>query len=564
MSFFLLPKEKLVNSYACKHKRNLNGTMHISNIRVWWVPDSNVADKISEVDIPMSEIDIHKDVQSVDQDKRSVLLIKTQDSSKTFSFSDANFQRTVKAVVKDLNIAKKEFEEIGMDSEEKYKLTKLMENDYLKQLFKDLVETGKITDEEFWGTMTDIKQFNRKEVESKMEGGVSNKRLVISNKYILDSNSAEINLEKADAIRLLNEYPKLKELYELKVNDDENEEKEFWEYYLKKNYDYRTEIFGGENPIYTGSNERDEKTYEDKYINKDIFMVNEDSDDEKDRELARKLRKIDPSINVIFNKDDELKPEGYGNYQPTITAEIGMDDQQIKGIKHLKALEKEEEDNQKLLWKYNAYSERILSKNADDKIAVSDIQRYKSNKGPHDVDMKTEGSKMRSALNPDKHKSISKEQIQKNLSKIQKFSLTISEFKSKPLHLGSWFPNESETKNYLENITSKAYKTTLRVKSEDIEKRIPENILAQQHFYQQKHDKLLQLFYQKFPISNPSDLEKVLGMKDTIMRLGKEISDLMKKMNKDQEYKKYTSIYEPMKTTLITVLHKIKDLKPDE
>jgi hypothetical protein len=86
MSFQLLPKEKLINSYPCKHRRNLNGKMHITNIRVCWIPDGDANEKSNEVDIPMSEIDVAKHVQSVDQDQRSVLMIKTDVKPQTFRY----------------------------------------------------------------------------------------------------------------------------------------------------------------------------------------------------------------------------------------------------------------------------------------------------------------------------------------------------------------------------------------------------------------------------------------------------------------------------------------------
>ena len=453
-----------------------------------------------------------------------------------------------------------------MDSEAKFKLTKLMETEYLKQLFKDLVQTGKITEEEFWNSMTDIKQFSRKEKESNMESGVSNKRLIISNKYILDTNSAEINFEKPDAMRLLNEYPRMKQLYDLKVTEDPETEKDFWEYYLKKNYEYRTEIFGGENPIFTGTTEKDEKVYEDKYVNKDIMMAVDD-DEEEIKEQAiinQKLRNIDPSVNFILNKDDELRPEGYGDFQPTMGVEAGSDEPFGKGVKTMKKMQREQEENEKILGKYNKYSERILSKNANDEFAVKDVERNKSKSKiiPLDVHMKSDATKYITNGKNKKSKQLSQEQINKNSERIKKFSQKLSEHKDKIFPFSSCYPASKDAHEYLEGVIFKAYKTTLRVNSEDIEKRIPENILQQQNFFQHKHDKLLEFFYNKFPITNknPGDLDKVIGMKATIMKLGKEISDLMKKMNAHPEYKKYTSVYEPMKQTLIVALQKIKNI----
>jgi polyhydroxyalkanoate synthesis regulator phasin len=189
-------------------------------------------------------------------------MINVEGKGKTFSFYEGDFKTTVEQVKNSMIKAKNEFNKIGMDEEAKFKLSKLMETDYLRQLFKELVQSGKISEDEFWNTMTDIKQFSRKDKESKMEGGISNKRFVVSINHILDKDSAEINFEKTDAVRLLKEYPKLKRIYEMTVTEDPATEKQFWEYYLKKNYEYKTEIFGGENPIYTGREERDEKAYE--------------------------------------------------------------------------------------------------------------------------------------------------------------------------------------------------------------------------------------------------------------------------------------------------------------
>jgi hypothetical protein len=43
-------------------------------------------------------------------------------------------------------------------------------------------------------------------------------------------------LESKEASRLLHEYPKLKEFYDLQMGSKEIEEKEFWKQFLKKNF----------------------------------------------------------------------------------------------------------------------------------------------------------------------------------------------------------------------------------------------------------------------------------------------------------------------------------------
>jgi len=150
-------------------------------------------------------------------------------------------------------------------------------------------------------------------------------------------SAAEINFKKQDAIRLLNEYPKLKELHELKVTDSEDSEREFWDYFLKKNYEYKTEVFGGENPVFIGFTERDEKEFQDKYVNFDIVMQPEDNEEDTEKvEVEQRLRKADKGVNFILNMDDENKPKGYGDFQPTMTVELAADGEETKDIKQLK------------------------------------------------------------------------------------------------------------------------------------------------------------------------------------------------------------------------------------
>lgn len=418
--------------------------------------------------------------------------------------------------------------------------------------------------------MADTKYLDRKEMESKMETGIrsaSNPLLVISNQQIIDSNSAEINLRKEDAIRLLNEHPKLKEMYNLKVNSqNESDEKEFWETFLKKNFNYKTEIYGGENPVYIGWTETDEKAYEDKYFN--IMQIDDDDDDE-DKEKVKfnnKLRKIkgDSSVNLILNRDDETRPAGYGDFKPTMAIELGINDDAVRDDKSMKQQRKEEAENQKLLDRYNKYSERILERNANDEQAINDVDRnkFRDKEIVKDIIMRKEETR-KSNLVPNKCKVLDQNEVAKNTMKIQKFSAKLNSLNQTTFDLKSCFPKTEKAMVYLEEITGKAYKTTLRVNSDDIESKIPAEVLQRQNFYQNKHDKLLELFYSKFPTTeNKEDLQKVKDMKfdKIITSLGREIRTLVTKMNEHKDYKKYTSVYEPMLTTLKTALNKIKDL----
>ena len=151
----------------------------------------------------------------------------------------------------------------------------------------------------------------------------------------------------------------------------------------------------------------------------------------------------------------------------------------------------------------------------------------------------------------------------KNLNKIKQLSFGLQKLQGSSINLKTGFPWKSSSENYLEDVTSRAYKTTLRVNSINIENNVPKNMLEKLWTYQKKHDKLLELFYSMLPIKeeNKESFEKVLAVEGIIRSLGKEISDLIKQMNKDNEFKKFSSILEPMKTTLIKAVNNFKETK---
>lgn len=288
--------------------------------------------------------------------------------------------KTARIAFKDILEAKAEFEKIDIGPEEAYKLVKLMDTPHLRELFQDLVESGQISEEEFWSTAVDIKQFKMKEKEYFMENGVSNKRMIISNEYFRDTNSSEICLQKSDAIRLLNDYPNISLLHSKHVTDKENSEKEFWEYILKKNFEYRTEIFGGSNPEYIGFSEQEEKLYEDRFLNNiktsaSMYITNSDAimqpvDENDNTEILNKLRAIKGSVNIIMNSDFDPKPEDLDWYVNDLNEEK-------KGKKNEKISEKTE----KLINKYNKNSERILLKNTNEEVTekayITDFSKMK-------------------------------------------------------------------------------------------------------------------------------------------------------------------------------------------
>lgn len=94
--------------------------------------------------------------------------------------------------------------------------------------------------------------------------GIANKQFFLLPRYNTKTEKSEFTLEESDCKRLLKEFVELRKKYEenvpLKISEGE-----FWSEFLNKNYQYRTEIFNGNNPIFIPFH-HDEKVYEDQNI----------------------------------------------------------------------------------------------------------------------------------------------------------------------------------------------------------------------------------------------------------------------------------------------------------
>ena len=89
-------------------------------------------------------------------------------------------------------------------------------------------------------------------------------------------------------------------------------EKDFWQRILKKNEEFRTEIFNGNNPIWVPSicsaNE-----YEKKYIKSTEGHV--EAAEKRDAANKAQLRKVDLEVNLLMNSDRVGRAKGYGQYE---------------------------------------------------------------------------------------------------------------------------------------------------------------------------------------------------------------------------------------------------------
>jgi hypothetical protein len=109
------------------------------------------------------------------------------------------------------------------------------------------------------------------------------------------SQKTEFSLEPSDCQRLLQEFPDLQASFETRV-PLKSTEGEFWQVFLSKNFQYNTEIFLGNNPIFVPF-KTDERNYTDKYIHNPQELLKSNTD--KDQALKQKKALID--VNYLEN-----------------------------------------------------------------------------------------------------------------------------------------------------------------------------------------------------------------------------------------------------------------------
>ena len=79
--------------------------------------------------------------------------------------------------------------------------------------------------------------------------GISNRPFILLRRLNAQTQKSTYSLEESDCIRLLKEFPELRSGYDSVVPLKKSEQ-EFWEEFLKKNLQNKTEIFGGNNPLF--------------------------------------------------------------------------------------------------------------------------------------------------------------------------------------------------------------------------------------------------------------------------------------------------------------------------
>lgn len=141
------------------------------------------------------------------------------------------------------------------------------------------------------------------------------------------------------------------------------QEKDFWEEFLKKNLAFRTEIFGGNNPLFVPYL-TDEKDYEDRYIHNVELILNPLSKEE----ILGTDKKRQPLLDVDYVRNTMMldMPSGYGAFesQQEVEAELERLESVAGDLQSLGKKEKSERVNaKKIINKYNGTSQRIIESN---------------------------------------------------------------------------------------------------------------------------------------------------------------------------------------------------------
>jgi len=191
------------------------------------------------------------------------------------------------------------------ESEALQRASLLANNKELGSLYEQLVQTGTITDDEFWESRKAMLQNESLNVNNQPKG-IPSALLADVRPTAANSNTVQYKLTPATIHQIFIMYPNVQKLYN-EVVPTKMSEKEFWTNYFQSLRMYR------EGRVSTISTQKAD----------DIFMKVA-SEQEKDQQdpiiIKRKLKDVDPTVDI--SADDPQLSQGYGqvvdpNQRPT-------------------------------------------------------------------------------------------------------------------------------------------------------------------------------------------------------------------------------------------------------
>ena len=182
----------------------------------------------------------------------------------------------------------------------------LTKNAYLGKLFDKLVVSQNIlSEDEFWKyehhalfsskkALTDFQYLQKFNLQ---KPGFQSAPMFFRSVHNITTGEEDLEISESQIEQLLRDYPKLSLTYEGMVPSHKTEQ-EYWKEFLKKNKQYHTLLFGGNNPLFIlDYDPQKEADYEDNFQN-DNFRL-----EAYKREIRDKLEEDTKGVRVFQQLD---------------------------------------------------------------------------------------------------------------------------------------------------------------------------------------------------------------------------------------------------------------------
>ena len=317
-------------------------------------------------------------------------------------------------------------------------------------------------------------------------------------------------------------------------------ESAFWEYFLMRNYMFKTVVFGGDNPVYAGCGLKEEKEYQSKYM----IENDEDMVCEGDREEVK--RYWDMAYGIVEDKP-VLRERDFDVYE---------EDRLVKST------QEKRNEVKKMISKYNMMSRNALP------IQVKNKPQTEKDDSLNDTKPKNSTSHQSKNINKTYHKvSRSNKRFAKNKNATVsiKFLQPLKKFKEMPLNLLKFKPKSKDISKHLRIMSETSFWMNDKLKIKNKEGCFLPDVMNQLKYYHNVRDKLLEVMYNKFPLSEDEFTKpgSVDVIKTKIKKAGLEVTDLIKHYKNDCERGKYAYTFEYIKHSFIKILKKLNAVEKE-
>ena len=362
----LLPREQILEQVnvsrqvpkpATQDKKafeRIEGVLLVTNVRLLWKRAGDALYQVSE-----NRLNVRA-AQSKEATEANNFVLRVELSGKDplhFRFSGVGARTAVEKVTALLNtrVSEPQARELSLSAESIGKMQLLGSDPHLRNLFDELVVAKKsVSEQEFWGSTLPAEPKS----DELAQAGISNRPFLLMPRQNAVTQKTEFSLERADCQRLLKEFPALAASYEARVPLRCNEQ-EFWAEFLRKNFEYKTEIFGGNNPLFVPF-ATDAKHYEDVHVHNPKLLLAKGTD------AAAVRQKAQLDVNFLENAQSLGLPEGYGSFQSRAEIDVlsAVTEQGLLDVARQQKKELEFEiQAKKVINKYNQTSTRIIQSN---------------------------------------------------------------------------------------------------------------------------------------------------------------------------------------------------------